>query len=53
MMNPTKYCDAIKCVDCKYYQDCLSSEINTKELKGILLPKIKMVKILVNDNGKE
>lgn len=45
-MNPTKYCKAIKCNDCKHYQDCLQSEIKANEKKGKPLPEIKIVKIL-------
>ena len=31
MINPTKYCNVVKCTDCKHYQDCVQSEIKANE----------------------
>lgn len=42
-MSPTKYCNVIKCTDCKHYKDCLQSEIKANQKKGKSLPEIKFV----------
>lgn len=45
MINPTKYCNVVKCTDCKHYRDCLQHEINVNKLKGKSLPEIKIIEI--------
>lgn len=42
-MSPAKYCNAIQCIDCKHYAECLEYEIEANELKGKLLPEIKAI----------